>query len=122
MHQPFMFSGKGQALRKVTASTGNSLSMPETTTIPDGGYTEIVAGHDCSELIFLLEFAAAATGTFVVEEVLDISASVAGEIFDTITVTAERVGRWNAGERLPGYFRLKNSSGQNVVIYLQKAP
>lgn len=121
MPNPFLNPGAGTALRKVTASTGNALAAPETTVIPDAGYTEIVAAHEGAQMIFLFIFAAAATGTVVIEEVIDSSASVAGETFATETVTADRVHRWNAGEPLTGYFRIKNTSGQNMTVYYNQA-
>ena len=63
---------------------------------------------------------AAATGTYVVQEVIDAGASVAGETYETMTVTAERSSKWNAGEALTGFFRILNSSGQDATIYCQK--
>lgn len=114
---PYVNQDAGTPLRKVTASTGNVPTDPVTSTIPDNGYSEIVAAHDGASMMFLFIFAAAATGSMVLEEVIDSIASVAGETFDTVTVTADRVNRWNAGERLTGFFRWKNTSGENVVIY-----
>ncbi len=109
---------KGTPLRRVTADTGNVIV--EDTLIPNNGYSETFSGSDCLEFILLFIFSAAATGTVVIQEVIDPAASVAGETFDTLTVTAERVGRWNAGEVLTGTFRIKNTSGQSVTAYVKK--
>lgn len=118
MQNPFLYEGRGRLMRAVAASTGNAPTG--STTIANGGYTETIAAHDCKELMFDLVFGAAATGTYVVQEVIDAGASVAGEEYETMTVTAERSSKWNAGEALTGFFRILNSSGQDATIYCQK--
>ena len=117
---PFLYPGRGLALRRATASTLNQLTTPETTTIPNGGFSEIIGAHDCKELMFDFVFAAAATGDVLIEEVIDATASVAGETFSTLTVAAERSAKWNAGEALTGFFRIQNTSGQSITVYCQK--
>lgn len=120
LQNQFFHPGRGLALRKVAASTGNLPDAPETTTIPDGGYSETFAGHDAIECLLEFVAAAAATGNILVEEVIDSGASVAGETYATIALSAERVGRWNATKPLGGFFRVKNSCGQSITAYLQK--
>lgn len=120
MQNPFLYPGRGLALRAVAASTGNALAVPETTTIPNSGFSEIIAAHDCLELSFEFVFGAAATGNVLIEEVIDKTASVAGETYATVAATSERIVRWNAGKPLQGMFRIQNTSGQSLTAYCQK--
>lgn len=120
MQTPFFYPGRGIELRRVTASTGNTLYAPETSTIPNNGYSEIVTGADCLEMLADIVFGAAATGSVLVEKVSTQNATSAGETFDTITVTAQLSTNWNAGEALNGFYRFKNTSGQTMVVTFQK--
>jgi hypothetical protein len=121
MHNnPFLYEGRGKALRQVTGATGNTLTAPDTTTIANNGYSELIAAHDCLELIFLFVFGAAATGSVVIEEVPDQTATGTSNTFDTVTVTAATSANWNAGQAMTGFYRIKNTSGQNVTVYCQK--
>lgn len=113
----FLFAGRGKALLRVAASTGNVPTVPNTTTIPNNGFSELVAGHEGLEMAFNFVFGAAATGDMLIETVADGVATAAGTTFDTLTVTAALSGNWNAGEFLPGFWRIKNTSGQSVIVY-----
>lgn len=120
MRNPFLYPGRGKALRRVTGSTGNTPYGPETTTIPDGEYSELIAAHDCRDLLFEFVFAAAATGTVGIEKVADETASTGGESFSSESVSAALTHNWSAGEPLIGFFRIKNASGQDLTAYCQK--
>lgn len=116
---PFLHPGRGVALRRATGATGNTLTSPETTTIPAGGYTEVVGGADCLEMMFEAVFAAAATGDVVVRE-LTTPGAAAGETFSTDTLAGELIWRFNAGEPLSGFFQVYNNTDQAATIYVQK--
>lgn len=120
MNNPFLYPGRGKTLRRVTGSTGNTIFAPETTTIPNGGFSELIAAHDARELMFEFVFDAAATGDVLIEKVFDQTASVAGETFATKTVAASRSANWNAVNALVGFFRIQNTSGQSLTVYCQK--
>lgn len=117
MQNPFLYSGPGKALRKAAASTGNVVT--ETTTIPAGGYSEVVGGHDCKELLFHADFAAAATGDMVVRQVTTETAT-AGETYDTDTLAAKLMWNWNAGEALLGFWQIYNNTDQSATVYVNK--
>lgn len=129
MNNIFLHPGHGIALRKVANSTGNVVS--EDTTIPDGGYSEIFSGNDCKEWMLLFMFEADETpdslgtegsteGSLAVEQMWDADATYVGDDFDSVTVSTEKITRFNAGECLTGYFRVRNDSGRAVTAYLQK--
>lgn len=111
-------NGGKLALRAVTAGTGNTPDGGLGTTIPAGGWSEVFAfGMDLNfNLLFI--FAASATGSVLVEEVIDANASVTGETWDTVIVSSERISRWTAGEALQGFGRVKNNTNQNMTAYV----
>jgi hypothetical protein len=117
MQNPFVYPGRGKILRKVTGSTLNLATNPETTTIPNNGYSETVQFHEGLEAGFEFVFGSAASGDVLVEKVADPTAAVAGTTFDTISASSELSKNWNAGEFLIGSFRIKNTSGQDVTVY-----
>lgn len=120
---PFLYSGRGRLLRRVVATTGNQVSNAanaESTTLANGDCSEVIAAHDCKKLIFDCVTGAAATGDILIEEVIDETASVAGETFATETLAAERSRKWNSGEPLNGFFRIRNTCGQTLQVYCQK--
>lgn len=117
MSNPFLNPGAGTPLKKVSGSTGNAPDVPPVTVIPAGAWSETFNAHEGQNVILYFTFAAAATGSVIIEELIDSGASVAGEQFDTVPVSAERVARWGAGEPLTGPFRVKNGTNQNMTAY-----
>lgn len=120
MQNPFLYPGRGQTLRSVTGSTGNTITTPETTTIANNGFSEVIAAHDCLELLFEFVFGVAATGSVLIEKCSDARVTNAGTTFATVTAAAEESKNWAAGVPMVGFFRIKNTSGQNVTVYCQK--
>ena len=123
MQNPFLYAGRGRPLRPVTKSNGNVYndeSSVSNVAISEGAYSEVVAAHDCQELLFEFVFDNEATGTIVIEKVIDQAATDDGYEYDTITVTAKRTANWNAGEALNGFFRFYNNTDQPVTGYCQK--
>lgn len=117
MSNPFLYPGRGKLLRKVSGATGNSVSDPEVTAIPDGSYSEIVNAQEGLDMCFEFVFGAAATGSVVIQKVPDPAAAGTADTFDTVTLTAAHSANWSAGEPLIGPFRLLNSSGQTLTAY-----
>ena len=117
MQNQFLFPGIGKVVRQATSSTNNI--APEDTSIETAGYSEWVAAHDCIELLFAFVFAAAATGSIVIQRCADPTAAVS-ETHETVTITASRFQSWAAGETLLGYYRILNSSGQTMTLYHNK--
>lgn len=117
---PFLYPGQGIKLRRVNAGTGNAITIPETTVIANNGFSEAIAGHDCLELIFNFVFAAAATGDVLIEQGETIDFPNNGKTLATITAAAEFAKTYAAGKPLTGFFRIKNTSGQNLTVYCQK--
>ena len=120
MQNPFLHTGPGLALKRATAATGNVPTTPETTTIPAGGYSEVVGGHDGTRLLFHAVFAAAATGDMVVRQVTE-KVATAGETYDDDALAGKLMWNWNSGEPLPGYFQIYNNTDQSATVYVQKA-
>ena len=120
MQNPFLYPGRGVLLREVAAATGNVPSNPSTTTIADGEYSETFSAHDCLEVMLEIVFDGAINGDVLIETLVDANASIDGDTFDTATAVATAVIHWNAGEALTGYFRIKNTSGDDCSVYLQK--
>jgi hypothetical protein len=117
MRDTFLYSGLGKAVRGVTAVTGNVVSDPEVTTIPDNGYSETFGARSGKELMFHFVFGAAATGSVLIQR-CPTAAAAASELHDTLTVTAANCVSWSAGEPLLGFYRFQNTSGQTVVAHV----
>ena len=114
----FLFGGIGDAIQKVTTSTGNVKA--NTTTITTGSRSEYVSAHDCKELMFAIVFAVVVTtGTIVIERASAVDATVY-DTHETITVDGLNFKSWAAGETLLGFYRIYNNSGQSVVVYQNK--
>lgn len=116
MPNPFLNPGEGTPLRKVSGATGNTLEAPDNTTIPAGGYTELVAAHEGLNMNFLLVFAAAATGSVDIQR-CPTTAAAASDTVDSNSVSAVNSFPWSAGEPLTGYHRVYNNTDQNATVY-----
>ena len=112
-----LYSGVGQALRRAGSTTANQ--PVEDITLADTELSESVSADDCLELGFFIKFDADATGDFVVERSWDPAFSVF-DIHETVTVTSAVSYSWWAGETLSGFYRIRNSSGQIITVYVQK--
>lgn len=119
MQNPFSYDPP-LALKLVTAPTGNVAVDPETHIIPNNGYSEVFSANGCLEFFLEFVFGAPATGDVIIQKVATATAAADGDTFDTYTVTARQTDNWNAGEALLGFFRVKNTSGQTLKVYLQK--
>lgn len=115
MSNPFLNQGPGTLLRKVTGASGNVPSVPETTTIPAGGYTETVAGQEGLEILFWLVFDEAATGDIVVQRLTNRAAQHSND-HGTVTIAGLASYCWAAGETLVGYYRVYNNTDQPATV------
>jgi hypothetical protein len=113
MSTPFLYPGKGERVKQAT-STSNNLQNGETIAI--GGYSQWIGASDCLELMFQLDFAAAATGDVVIEE-----QGVAGnDELDTEAVVTQNSLAWRAGAPLSGQYRVFNDTDAACSLYVQK--
>ncbi len=120
---------EGKRLRRVIAGTLNRPFEPETSQIPAGGWTELISGGDCKELIFTFKSLVGA-GTSpgspiaLIEQSRTPNATLSADIntYAAINVTTNwSVLTWSMGQARPGYFRFKNMHGGDVMeVYVQK--
>ena len=118
MPRPFLFPPQSHPLRQVTASTGNVVANPVVTAIPNNGYSEVFSGDNGIETLLEFVFGAAATGDVLIEKVSDSVATVAGTTFDTVTATVELSKNWSSQQPISGSYRVRNTSGQTCICYL----
>lgn len=117
MQNQFAIAGIGVALRQALITSGDKPN--NTTTILNGEYSESFAAHDCIEVLLSFIFAAAATGTIVIQR-SSVASFATVETHETVTITASLFQSWAAGETLGGFYRVLNSSGQTLTVYLNK--
>jgi hypothetical protein len=115
---PFLHPGRGKQLRG--ASSAGVVSDPEVLNIPNNGFSELFAGHDCLEFSLDIKINTGnATGDVLVEQGDDTSfTNVITQA--TIATNTKRLGSYKSGGPLTGYFRVKNTSGQTINVFLQK--
>lgn len=117
---PFLYPGEGQAVRQVTGATGNVIADPVVTDIPNGGYGEGFAAHDCLEIMFKLYFTDGNATTDVDIEYSATSDFAQSNIYESVAVTGLRGFAWNAGAPISGYMRIRNNSGRILRAKVQK--
>jgi hypothetical protein len=115
-----IYPARGKVLRQAVGATGNVVVNPEVTAIPNGGYSETFAGHNGLSFNLEFVFGAAATGDVLIEKVADAAATVAGTTYDTCTAANELSKNWPSSGFVGGFFRIQNTSGQTVTVYLQQ--
>lgn len=139
MQNPFLYSDASNArhslhgwlaLRNVTANTGNIIAAPETFVIPDGGWTELIAVHDCTEFAFLIDLSQNTQANFAANQILiersrKFNAALSGDVnpYSSISPTVNwSTLSWNSGQGLGGWFRIKNQigGGLSCTVAMQK--
>lgn len=119
MQNPFIYEGRGKLLRQVAAATNNVVINPASD-IADGEFSEVFAGHDCLEFMFEFVIEPGGAGDIIIERCIDETASEPGETYDAVTIAGELVKEWRSTLALPGFWRVQNTCGQRVAVYLQK--
>jgi hypothetical protein len=117
---PTFYPGRGLQLRHVASATGDL--SDQAVVIPTGEYSEVFQGGGCVawSLEFVIDNGASTTGDVLIQQCDDQHAANNGQLFDTVSFASENVKSWPSGGPLPGFFRVKNTSGASIRAYLQK--
>lgn len=117
---PTLYPGRGLQLRHVALSIGDH--SDEAVVIPDSEFSEVFQGGGCVawSLELVIDGGAATTGDVLIQQCDDQHAANDGQLFDTVSFTSENVKSWPSGGPLPGFFRVRNTSGAAIRAYLQK--
>lgn len=115
----YLYPGKGEMLRPATGLTGNIHDAAKTVIEP-GKCSMAIGAEDCYELSFHLEFSDNVAGQSVtIQKSKDIDFTNPYD-YETHTIMAGDVDTWNAGRKLTGFYRVKNDTNKDLVVYVQK--